>query len=65
MTTNDQSDMRRAMETSEDAQARYERLLAAARRVWEGSRPDKDHPNRMIVAREAMDALGALLADTN
>jgi hypothetical protein len=42
---------------------RVERLLAAARRVWTGARPDKDHPNRMIVNREAMDALGTVLAE--
>jgi hypothetical protein len=44
--------------------ARYTALLAAARRVWAGSRPDSEHPNRVIVSREAMDALGEVLADT-
>jgi hypothetical protein len=42
---------------------RAERLLAAARRAWTGARPDKDHPDRMIVNREAMDALGTVLAE--
>lgn len=36
----------------------------AARRVWEGSRPDPDHPHRVIVSRDVMDALGDVLADT-
>lgn len=65
--TNNHSDMRRAMESAEnhDARdARSERLLTAARRVWAGSRPDPEHPDRVIVSREAMDALGAVLADT-
>ena len=64
MASNEQSDMRRAMESHEEGQARQERLLAAARRVWEGAQPDPDQPTRVIVSREAMDALGAVLADT-
>jgi hypothetical protein len=31
--------------------------------VWEGARPDPDHPNRMTVSRKALEALGEALAD--
>jgi hypothetical protein len=31
--------------------------------VWLGARPDPAHPERVLVSREAMDALGEVLAE--
>ena len=42
---------------------RYERLLAAARRVWLAAIPDASNPRRVTVSRDAMEALGAALVD--
>ncbi len=58
------SDMRQAMESTDTHDARADRLLTAARRVWTDAQPDPEHPHRVIVSREAMDALGAVIAET-
>ena len=63
MTTDDAADMRRAIETHAEGHARQERLRAAARRVCDDARPDPDDPNRMIISREAIAALDAVLAE--
>ena len=63
MEKNETSDMRRAMESAEVAQDAYERLLAAASRVWTEARPDPDDPNRVIVSAETMAYLGGVLTD--
>ena len=48
-----------------DRDDRYERLVEAARYVWLGARHDWERPHlyRMVVNREALDALGDVLAE--
>ena len=42
---------------------RLHRLLAAAQRVREGARLDPAHPNQLLVSKDAIDQLGAVLAE--
>lgn len=43
--------------------ARRDRLQRAATRVYAGSLLDRDRPHLMLVSREAMDELGAVLGE--
>ena len=56
--------MQRLLATSRDHETQgLHRLLVAARRVWDATRPDAHHPIRVVGNRAAMDELGAMLAD--
>ena len=45
-----------------DRTLRRHHLLAAARRGWDASRPDADHPEQVVVSTVATAAVGVALS---